>query len=83
MIVTSPKPGAMPLASGGVVVPSPQFHTTVSVDAGPETLRLRNNDGYAAWADDKGRMIKLQPLQGGAAYSLVLDGYQKSVENLR
>jgi hypothetical protein len=32
-------------------------------------IRLRNNDGYTAWADSKGRMTKLQPL--GGDYALV------------
>jgi len=36
-------------------------------------IRLRNGDRYHAWADAKGRMIKLQPLQADAAYTLVLD----------
>jgi hypothetical protein len=46
-------------------------------------IRLRNNDGYAAWADDKGRMIKLQPLVAGAGYALVLDGFGKAADRLR
>jgi hypothetical protein len=36
-------------------------------------IRLRNNDGYVAWADGSGRMIQLQPLKPGAGYVLVQD----------
>ena len=47
-------------------------------------IRLRNNSGYAAWADEKGRMIKLHalPFRAGAD-QLVLEGYEKSAAKLR
>jgi hypothetical protein len=45
-------------------------------------VRLRNNSGYAAWAEN-GRMIKLQPLQAGVTYALVREGYEKSAAKLR
>jgi hypothetical protein len=46
-------------------------------------IRLRNNSMYAAWADEKGRMIKLHPLPLRAEDHLVLEGYEKSAAKLR
>lgn len=48
-------------------------------------IRIRNNSPYAAWTDDRGRMIKLValPFKEGAGTELVLEGFEKSVEKLR
>ena len=48
-------------------------------------IRLRGNSGYAAWADDMGRMIKLVPLptKADATNWLVLQGFEKSAAKLR
>jgi hypothetical protein len=47
-------------------------------------IHLRNNSGYAAWADEKGRMIKLHalPFRTGSDV-LVLEGYEESAAKLR
>jgi len=47
-------------------------------------LRIRNNSEYAAWADDKGQMIKLTPLPVKVkdGYSLIREGYEKSAAKL-
>jgi hypothetical protein len=47
-------------------------------------IHLRNNSGYAAWADEKGLMIKLHalPFRAGADM-LVLEGFEKSAAKLR
>jgi hypothetical protein len=47
-------------------------------------IRLRNNSGYAAWADEKGLMIKLHALPFRAGTDmLVLEGFEKSAATLR
>jgi hypothetical protein len=47
-------------------------------------IHLRNNSSYAAWADEKGLMIKLHalPFRTGADM-LVLEGFEKSAAKLR
>jgi hypothetical protein len=50
-------------------------------------IRLRGNSLYTAWADAKGRMIKLIPGPATAnkapEYELVLDSFEKSATTLR
>jgi hypothetical protein len=47
-------------------------------------IRLRNNSGYAGWANENGRMIRLRalPYRAGADM-LVLEGYEESAAKLR
>jgi hypothetical protein len=47
-------------------------------------IRIRNNSGYAAWADAQGRMVRLIPLPGkDAAAGLTLEGFEKAAAGLR
>ena len=47
-------------------------------------IHLRNNSKYAAWADEKGLMIKLHALPFRAGVDmLVLEGFEKSTAKLR
>jgi hypothetical protein len=50
-------------------------------------IRLRGNSLYTAWADTKGRMVKLTPAPVAAnkapEYELVLDSFEKSAAKLR
>lgn len=59
-------------------------HDGQKMDLNRFLIRIRNNSPYAAWANDKGRMLKLVSLpfkEGGA--ELVLEGYEKSAAGLR
>jgi hypothetical protein len=49
------------------------------------TIHLRGNSAYTAWADEQGRMIKLQsaPAPGKTPSILVLEGYEKSAVQLK
>jgi hypothetical protein len=51
---------------------------------GRYAIQLRAKSNYAAWADEKGRMIKLVPLpyREGASNWLVLEGWEKSASSL-
>jgi hypothetical protein len=47
-------------------------------------IRIRGNSGYAAWADDKGRMIRLIPLPfKNATAGMTLEGFEKSATSLQ
>jgi hypothetical protein len=47
-------------------------------------IRIRNNSAYVAWADGKGRMVRLLPLpQGPSAAGLTQAGFEKSAAGLR
>ena len=47
-------------------------------------VRIRNNQPYAAWADSRGRLIRLLPLPAPErAAGIVLEGFDEAVEPLR
>jgi hypothetical protein len=47
-------------------------------------IHIRNNSAYAAWADSRGRLIRLIPLPGKAAASgMTLEGFERSAASLR
>jgi hypothetical protein len=47
-------------------------------------IRIRNNSAYAAWADARGRLVRLIPLPGkGTAPGMTLAGYERSAAALR
>jgi hypothetical protein len=60
-------------------------HDGKKVELHRHEVRIRNNSGYAAWTDDKGRMIKLTslPFKEKNSTELVLDGFEKSAAKLR
>jgi hypothetical protein len=49
------------------------------------TIRIRGPNGYVAWADTGGTMVRLIPLpnQEGAPAGLVLKGYEQATQQLR
>jgi hypothetical protein len=59
-------------------------HDGKTIELDRVLIELRPKNQYVAWADDKGRMIKLAPLPfKDGTYSLVLAGYEKSAAGLR
>jgi hypothetical protein len=60
-------------------------HEGKKVELDRYAIRIRGNSSYVAWADAKGRMIKLAglPFKEGQSVELVLDGYEKSAAKLR
>ncbi|MBM3996729.1 MAG: hypothetical protein FJ303_21625 [Planctomycetes bacterium] len=42
------------------------------------TVTIRNASQYVAWADDRGRLIKLVPKNTKMPYAIVLDGHETS-----
>src|SRR5262245_29378636 len=60
-------------------------HAGKKLDLDRHTIWLRGNSSYAAWADARGKMIKLVPLpyKENAANWLVLEGYEESAAGLR
>jgi hypothetical protein len=47
-------------------------------------IHIRNNSAYAAWADSRGRLIRLIPLpRKGTAPGMTLEGYERSAAALR
>lgn len=54
------------------------------IELGRYQIRIRGNSGYVAWADDKGRMIRLIPLPfKDPTAGMTLEGYEKSSAGLR
>lgn len=47
------------------------------------TVRLRDGGMYVAWADDRGRLIKVVPQKGLVINSVVLKGFEDSTLKLR
>jgi len=60
-------------------------HAGTELNLDRSTIWLRGGSAYAAWSDDRGRLIKLVPLpyQEGAENWIVREGYEKSSPGLR
>jgi hypothetical protein len=59
-------------------------HAGKAVELSRYRIRIRNNSAYAAWADARGRLVRLIPLAGkGTAPGMTLEGYERSAATLR